>query len=142
VAEGGRHGVGATLVGSRVTGVGVTPTSGLWVAGAGRVHGSGWLTAGAEAGSPVGGGGGGGGGALVGLSSAEPGAGSGLVEACGATDVDRSGSVPGLPRNTSMTTGTATATAVAAINTIVACLVRYHGRGGGPNVRVLMSERS
>jgi hypothetical protein len=123
--------------------VGVTPTPGLWVAGAGRVHGSGWLTAGADAGSSVGGGaggGGGGGGALVGLSSAEPGEGSGLVDACGATDVERSGSVPGLPRNTSMTTGTATATA--AISTIVACLVRYHGRGGGPNVRALMSERS
>ena len=64
-------------------------------------------------------------------------AGWALVDACGDTDVDSSGPVAGLLGNTSKTTGTATAADATATSAIVACLVRYHGRGGGLNVSVL-----
>ena len=75
---------------------------------------------------------------MVGVGWMLLGAGCALVDACGATDVDSSGPVAGLLRSTSMTTGTATAADAAAISAIVAALVRYHGRGGGLNVSVLL----
>jgi hypothetical protein len=63
-----------------------------------------------------------------------------LVDACGATDVEGAGLVEGLSGNTSRTIGTATAADATAISAIVACLVRYHGGGGGLNVKVLVFE--
>ena len=138
----GCRGTGATLIGARVTGVRVTPTSGFSVgSGAGRVH-CGWVSAGAESVSS-GGGGGGGGGALIGVGSALLGAGWAPVDGCGATDVDSAGpvaGVPGLLGHTSRTSGTATAADAAAIIAIVACLVRYHGGGGDLNVNALLFE--
>jgi hypothetical protein len=68
------------------------------------------------------------------------GVGCALVDGCGATDVDFEGPVAGLLENTSMTTGTATAADAAAINAIVACLVRYHGCGGALNVNAVSFE--
>lgn len=68
------------------------------------------------------------------------GAGWALVDACGETDVDSSGSVAGLLGHTSKATGTATAADVAAISAIDAFLVRYHGRGGVLNVNPLLFE--
>ena len=129
----GVRGWGATLIGARVTGVRVTPTSGFWVAAgaAGRVHG--WVSA--EPVSSVGGGGGGAG--LIGVGEALLGAGWAVVDACGATDVDCSGPVAGPSGGTSMTIDPATAADALAISTIVACFVRYHGAGGALNVSVL-----
>ncbi|MDT5330202.1 MAG: hypothetical protein QOF31_1499 [Mycobacterium sp.] len=63
-----------------------------------------------------------------------------LVDGCGATDVDVEGSVAGLLGNTNKATGTTTAVDAAAISTIVACLVRYHGRGGALKVNPLLFE--
>jgi hypothetical protein len=68
------------------------------------------------------------------------GAGWALVDACGETDVESRGLFAGLLDNTSKTTGTATAAAAVTINAIVACLVRYHGGGGGLNVNALLVE--
>jgi hypothetical protein len=139
--SGGCRGTGATLIGARVTGVGAT--SGFSVEG-----GTAWRVQGADGAesvvSSVGGGGGGGGsggagGAFVGVGCAL-GAGCALVDACGAIDVDSSGALWVLPRNASMTSGTATTADATAIMAIVACLVRYHGAAGGRNVSVLVSE--
>jgi hypothetical protein len=68
------------------------------------------------------------------------GAGCALVDGCGATDVDFEGAVAGLLESTSITIGTATAADAAAISAMVACLVRYHGRGGALNVNSLIFE--
>ena len=129
----GVRGWGATLIGARVTGVRVTPTSGFCVGtgATGRVHG--WVSA--EPVSSVGGGGGGAG--LIGVGEALLGAGWAVVDACGATDVDCSGPVAGPSGRTSMTIDPATAADALAISTIVACFVRYHGAGGALNVSVL-----
>ena len=63
-----------------------------------------------------------------------------VVDACGATEVDWPGPVEESPGHTSKTRGTATAAAATAMSAIVACLVRYHGAGGGRNVSVLLFE--
>jgi hypothetical protein len=68
------------------------------------------------------------------------GAGCALVDTCGETDVDSPGLLAGLLGHTSTTTGTATAADAAAISAILACLVRYHGGGGGLNVNALLFE--
>jgi hypothetical protein len=77
---------------------------------------------------------------LTGVGSALLGVGCGVVDACGATDVDSSGPAAGLSRNTSMRTGRATAANATATSAIIACLVRYHGARGGRKVSVLLSE--
>jgi hypothetical protein len=73
------------------------------------------------------------------MGAALLGAGSALVDACGATDVDVDG-VAGLLGHTRMTVGTAVAAAVAATSAIVAFLVRYHGGGGALNVNAVSFE--
>jgi hypothetical protein len=77
---------------------------------------------------------------LVGVSRGLLGVGWALVDACGGTDVGDPGPVEGLSRNTSMTTGAATAADATATSAIIACFVRYHGAGRGRNVNVLVFE--
>jgi hypothetical protein len=75
------------------------------------------------------------------MGAALMGAGWTLADGCGATDVvDSAGSVAGLLGHTSTTIGTATAADAPASKAIVACLVRYHGDGGGLNVSALVFE--
>jgi hypothetical protein len=76
---------------------------------------------------------------MIGVGVAVRGVDGAVVDVRGTTDSGASGPV-GLSRNTSMTIGTATAADPAAISAIAARLVRYHRRGGGRNVNVLLSE--
>ena len=133
-------------MGDRVTGVRVTPISGLLADRGAGLRGR-YVSAGpgSTGGADVAGGGGGGGGAggrLLVASSVDTGVVGAVVGAVSVTDVVASSTPPGLNTSRTAATTRAAAAVAAAINAISACFPRYHGAGAGSKYQVSESNAS